>query len=343
MKKRKILILFLIVTLTFVSCTNKNLNTVENIVENVDKNKKEYTNTLTELADEVIINEDDVIFTDVRGEEVSISKNPENVAGLLNSYTNLWYIAGGTVKSRIDSDAQLYEEVINDDSIQKVGGLLEVNVELLLNSDPDLVLLRNGKQGYLIPQLEQNGVEFITMEYNSFKDYLKYLKIFTALTGNEDLYESKGLNVAKDINKIINMIPDENNPDVLLILGTSKSLKAFRSNTANGEMIKELKANNIADAWENTEATSIEINTEYLIANDPEYILIQAMNDTELVEDYINETVAKMEWWQSLRAVQNDNVIYLDRDLFHFKPNDRYGEAYAEMASILYPEIFKEE
>ena len=40
------------------------------------------------------------------------------------------------------------------------------------------------------------------------------------------------------------------------------------------------------------------------------------------------------------RSAVNDRVIYLDRSLFHYKPNARYAEAYMELAKILYPATF---
>ena len=37
----------------------------------------------------------DVTFTDSLGQTVTIAKRPEQVVSLLNSYTALWYQAGG--------------------------------------------------------------------------------------------------------------------------------------------------------------------------------------------------------------------------------------------------------
>lgn len=43
--------------------------------------------------------------------------------------------------------------------------------------------------------------------------------------------------------------------------------------------------------------------------------------------------------WQSLKAVQNDKVYYLEKTLFHNKPNSRFAEAYQKLAEILYPDV----
>jgi iron complex transport system substrate-binding protein len=290
-------------------------------------------------AKEVVMNENTVTFTDASGKKVTLNKNPKKVVGLYNSYTKLWYQAGGTIVGRIDSTSELPKEAL-DKAIQTVGSMTTVNVESLISLKPDLVILRNDKQSELIPQLEQNKIAYISMEYDSFKDYLKYLKIFTALTGHEALYKTDGLEVLARINETVKKVPNENNPNVLLMFATTSSVKAYLPNTATGEMLSQLKAVNIAQSWETTKATSIELNIEYLSSNNPDYILVQCMSSVEEVKAYIDKTYGTQQWWQALDAVKKDRVIYLDRDLFHYKPNNQYDKAYLKLGEILYPEVY---
>ena len=42
--------------------------------------------------------------------------------------------------------------------------------------------------------------------------------------------------------------------------------------------------------------------------------------------------------WQSLSAVKNGKVFYLEKSLFHNKPNSRFAEAYKVLAQYLYPD-----
>jgi iron complex transport system substrate-binding protein len=41
--------------------------------------------------------------------------------------------------------------------------------------------------------------------------------------------------------------------------------------------------------------------------------------------------------WSSLTAVKNDRYYVLDKTLYNNKPNKRWGEAYQQLADILYP------
>ena len=43
--------------------------------------------------------------------------------------------------------------------------------------------------------------------------------------------------------------------------------------------------------------------------------------------------------WQELTAVKNGSFAFLPRELFHFKPNARWAEAYWYLAGLLNPEL----
>ena len=41
--------------------------------------------------------------------------------------------------------------------------------------------------------------------------------------------------------------------------------------------------------------------------------------------------------WETLSAVQNGRFYIMEKELYHLKPNARWGEAYQKVADILYP------
>ena len=42
--------------------------------------------------------------------------------------------------------------------------------------------------------------------------------------------------------------------------------------------------------------------------------------------------------WSRLRAVEEGRFFTLDHRLYNLKPNARWGEAYEQLANLLYPE-----
>ena len=59
------------------------------------------------------------------------------------------------------------------------------------------------------------------------------------------------------------------------------------------------------------------------------------MGDAEAARDYMDAQLASAPW-QQLSAVKNGAYTYLPKELFQYKPNARWGEAYQYLAELLY-------
>ena len=99
-------------------------------------------------ANEVVVTDTHVIFTDDgSSEEISIAKNPQNVAVLYGSLACLWYEAGGTVQLAVGgkSASTLYKEQIGRDITQDEGVTVVTesssgtnwDVEQIIGAKPD--------------------------------------------------------------------------------------------------------------------------------------------------------------------------------------------------------------
>ena len=73
---------------------------------------------------------------------------------------------------------------------------------------------------------------------------------------------------------------------------------------------------------------------EEILIQDPHYIFISTMGDEQSARNNMN-SILKKEEWQTLSAVKNGNVYFLPKELFQFKPNARWAEAYEYLAEIL--------
>lgn len=76
---------------------------------------------------------------------------------------------------------------------------------------------------------------------------------------------------------------------------------------------------------------------EKIIAEDPDFIFVTTMGAShQKALDALEESLTGSPAWAGLTAVQNGRFVVLDRDLFHYKPNVRWGESYETLANILY-------
>ncbi|MEE0709421.1 MAG: ABC transporter substrate-binding protein [Gemmiger sp.] len=277
-------------------------------------------------------------FTDDLDREVTVPVQPQRVAALLGSYTDVWCLAGGqdTLVAAADDAWTDFDLGLGDD-VANLGSLMEPNMEELIAAQPDLVIASSNTTSNveLLPSLEELGVPVIYFGVNSFTDYLEMLDVCTQITGHTENYQTYGLDVQAQVDaaKAQN---DGSAPTVLLLRSASTSCKVKNSKgTVLGEILADLGAVNIADS---DESLLEDLSMERIIADDPDYIFVVFQgSDQEAAQKTLDAALTSNPAWDTLSAVQNGNFYIMEKELYHLKPNARWGEAYQKVADILYP------
>ena len=126
------------------------------------------------------------------------------------------------------------------------------------------------------------------------------------------------------------------------MFATAKSITVRDSNTMVGEMLKDLNVINISDSADTGADTKI-FSMEKIIQEDPDFIFVQTIGtDMEKIRERLKDDVESNPAWASLTAVKENRYIVLSKDLYLYKPNDRYPEAYEGLGKMIYPEVFGE-
>ena len=277
-------------------------------------------------------------FTDDLDREVTVPVQPQRVAVLLGSYADVWCLAGGqdTLVAAAD-DAWTDFDLNLGDEVANLGSLMEPNLEELIAAQPDLVIASSNTTSNveLLPSLEDLGVPVIYFGVNSFNDYLEMLDVCTQITGQTQNYQTYGLDVQAQVEKAKEQ-DDGSAPTVLLLRSASTSCKVKNSKgTVLGEILADLGAVNIADS-----DTSLleDLSMERIIADDPDYIFVVFQgSDQDAAQKTLDAALTSNPAWDTLSAVQNGNFYLMEKELYHLKPNARWGEAYQKVADILYP------
>ena len=274
-------------------------------------------------------------FTDSLGNTVELEQPPKRVAALLGSYAETWLLAGGEVVA-VTQDAyderglELPEDTVN------LGANQQPDLEALFAAEPDLVLLTpdlDGQMG-LKDSLAAAGIPAAWFKVETFDDYLNMLKICTDLTGRSDLYQKNGLDIQSGIDAAIASVPVGEGPTVLLLRAYSSGVRAKNSDSIAGAMLKDLGAVNIADS---NSGLLEDLQMESILAADPEFIFVTTMGASqEAALKSLDELLHSDPAWQTLTAVKEGRVEVLPKDLFHYKPNARWGESYQMLAELMY-------
>ncbi len=279
-------------------------------------------------------------FTDDTGAAVTVAERPENVAVLLSSLADLWITAGGSVKITV---GETVERGFADNSVILVdeGAGKTVNLEKLIAAEPDLVLYSSDLAGQLecADTLRAAGIPAAGFAVETFEDYLRVLKICTDILDTPERYEEYGTALNSRINDMIAAAQaQENQPDILFVRAGS-SAKVTKAKTAQNHfvcaMLEVLGTFNIA---EKAPVLLDGLSTEEILISDPDFILFTTMGDETAGESYM-ESLLSDPVWQTLTAVKEGRVHQLPKELFQYKPNARWDEAYAYLIQLLYGDI----
>ena len=247
----------------------------------------------------------------------------------------MWLLAGGKLVASVN-DAWDSLDLGLDDSVVKLGAILEPNVELLIASQPDFVIASaNTKPDVeMLATLENAGITVAYFDVNNYEDYIAMLDICTDITGRKDLYEKNGVSVRTEVENAKKQI-DGSNPKILLLRAASKNVKAKGSDgIVSGEILKDLGCVNIADS---DSSLLDDLSLEAIVKEDPDFIFVTIQGtNTEAALKNVDTLLKSNPVWKSLTAVKNDRYYVLDKSLYNFKPNERWGEAYQKLADILY-------
>ena len=267
-------------------------------------------------------------FTATISAKSSEVKTPQNVVALSKSVAEMWLLAGGSLAGTT-SDALELPEAENAVSI---GSLTNASLEAIVALNPELVILTLDIP--LHKKLEENlrslGIKTYVADVKSFSDYANVMKDFTALTGKSDLYKKNVTDLHNEIKKIIDSVQASKKESYLFMRVSTAKNKVLKNHFGN-EIFMDLGLLPIVD--DNSQLD--EINMEALLAANPDYIFVVAQGNEEKAEEAFYKAYKSNPAWNSLKAVQNNKIIMLPKDLFNYKPNARWAESYRLIADFL--------
>ena len=285
----------------------------------------------TDAAEEITVIDD-------LGRSVTV-RAPKRTAVLIGSFADVWCLAVGKeslVAAADDTWTQFTLDLPED--VVHLGGVKTPNLEKLLAAEPDLVIgsTKTAADLELQDTLEQMGIPVLYFNVSTFADYLRMLQICTQLTGHPECYETYGTDIQAQVDAATARVTGKQS-SVLYVRASGSSCKVKNSqDSVLGEMLADLGCRNIADS----EKSLLEsLSMETILAQDPDYIFVVLQgSDTAKAQSSLQQALLDNPAWESLTAVREGRFHIMDQKLYNLKPNARWGEAYENLADILYPE-----
>ena len=278
-----------------------------------------------------------LVLTDDLGRSVTIERQPQRVAALIGSFADIWCLAGGadSLAAAADDTFRKFDLPISPDTIN-LGATKDISLEKLLAAQPQLVIAScsTAEQVALEPVLSQMGLNTVYFDVDSFEDYLRMLRVCTQITGCEENYARYGEDVQAQVDAA-RARADGSRPTVLYVRATGSSCRVKGSEgSVLGEMLHAMDCANIADS---EESLLENLSIEAILKADPDFIfVVEQSADPDAAKAVLEKTLFSNPAWQTLTAVREGRVHVMDGSLFNLKPNSRWGEAYEQLAEILY-------
>lgn len=279
-------------------------------------------------------------FTDDLGRKVTVASHNRVVAGM-GSFANVWELAGGTLVGASD-DAFSDYHIASD--AQKIGDFSSLDAESIIALNPDFVILTGSSSGRgggvsqteLADTLTAANIPVAYFKVTTFDDYLRMLRTCCDITGDEQAYAENGQGPADRIAEICAKAEGKQAGSAVVLTTYSGGTRVQSSSTQTGTMLADLGAQNIADS---DKGLLSDYSLEALIQDNPQTIFLLPMgNSDEAAQQALAEQTTQNPAWAQLDAVKNDRVVTLDPQLFQYKPNAQWDQAYQVLFDALYSE-----
>ena len=277
-----------------------------------------------------------ITFTDAAGRTVTAPSHPQCVAALSASFAQVWLLAGGTLAGVTQDAVEELQLPVGDAQI--VGSVKTPDSERILALDPDFVILSADIAGHrdIARVLESGGIPHAFFKEESLSDYLQTLRIFTDLTGRDDLYAENGTAVAAQVSAVLDRVDPAVGGEirVLFVRARSQGVSAKARDHMVCTILEEFGCVNIAAR---EESLLENLSLEQIIAQDPDVILVSVMGDEEAARAYLQAEWESNPAFSGLTAVREGRYFFLPKRLYHYKPNAAWGEAYETLYEMLFP------
>ena len=116
----------------------------------------------------------------------------------------------------------------------------------------------------------------------------------------------------------------------LVIRASAAKTKVLKSDHFTVAMLEDLGLTNAAP-----ESLLDQLSMEGITEANPDYLFVIFQGEPKEAEAVYQELIGGQPAYDQLKAVKDGHTAVLPKDLFQYKPNARWGEAYAKLAELL--------
>lgn len=265
-------------------------------------------------------------IVDSMGREVFLDKTPEKIVSLSPSNTEILFALGlGDKVVGVSEYTDYPEEAQN---LPVVGAFNDPNVELILDTEPDLVIMGDKLQADTMKKLESLNIPFAAIEGTTFEEVIDSIHLLGKLLGKQDKAQEITKDMKNKAQKVQDDVKDADKPTAYFVMFYGQDNYTSGPGSFVNELIEMAGGETITkDApvpWPN-------YSLEKLVEKDPDILLVSSdLGDLEGVKS--------AEGYKELTAVKEDRVYMIDANTVT-RPGPRLADGLESIAKILHPDL----
>jgi len=218
--------------------------------------------------------------------------------------------------------------------LPRVGGLIDANVEQILQMHPDLVIVY-GTQTELKRRLERAHISYYSYVHKGLADITQTIRTLGMRVGVDAAGNALASRIEQELDDVRRHVAAQPRPKTLLVFGREPgSLRNIDASGGDGFLHDMLVTAGGTDVLADIHRQSVMMTTEMVLARAPDVII-----ELRYLKDAVNN--ADMSAWNRLSAVpavRNHRVILLTGEEF-VVPGPRVAQAVRRMAAALHPDL----
>jgi len=219
--------------------------------------------------------------------------------------------------------------------LDRVGGLLDPNVEKILSLKPDLVIVY-ATQAELKVRLAQASIPYYSYEHRELADVMQTIRAIGARIGAAPAANRLASDMDQQLDDVRRSVARLPKPKTLLVLGREpRSLRRINVSGGYGFLHDMLVTAGGVDAFGDVKQQSIDATTEMILGRQPEVIL-ELRYGQQPAAAAIAREIRDWDAIASLPAVRSHRVYILSGDEF-VVPGPRLVDATRRFADTLHP------
>lgn len=271
----------------------------------------------------------EITIIDDYGRSITVPKNPQKIISITPSTTEILYAVGlGDRVIGVDEYSDYPEEAKNK---TRIGSYLTPNLEIIASLEPDLILASDMTSEDDIAMMEEKGLVVVVLAPKTIEGIIQDIKLVGVIGDKTSEADNLAYSLEQRIDAITSMTSNNisQRPRVYI---EYYPYWTYGPGSFGNDLILMAGGGNIAAS---TSAAYIEISNEFLVASNPEIIILTVgLHAPTTIEDVRTRT-----GWDETDAIKLDRVYTIDDDIMS-RPGPRIVDALEQLAELIHPELF---